>query len=102
LVERSANGIVIVTRLTPRGGRDAIDGWSKSADGSLYLKVRVSAVPEDGRANAALVTLMAKTLGVAKSAVAVVAGHTARLKRIEIFGDKEILRARLMALGDAK
>ncbi len=101
-VEILGNGISFHVRLTPRGGRDAIDGWSRAADGSVHLKVRVSAVPEDGKANAALIALVAKTLHVAKSSVAIASGHTARLKRLEVSGDMQNLRARLTALGESE
>ena len=100
-VEISAHGVSFHVRLTPKGGRDAVDGWSEGSDGRAHLKVRVGAVPEDGKANAALVALLAKTLGVAKSAVIIAAGHTARMKRIEIGGDAKDLHARLAALGEA-
>ncbi|MDG2521142.1 DUF167 family protein [Caulobacter segnis] len=76
----------IAVRLTPRGGRDRIDGWDKDGDGRPFLKARVSAPPEDGKANAALVVLIAKSLGVPKSAVTIASGQTARLKQIEIEG----------------
>ncbi len=76
----------IAVRLTPRGGRDRIDGWDKDGDGRPYLKARVSAPPADGEANAALAILLAKTLGVPKSAITIVAGQTARLKQVEIEG----------------
>ncbi len=101
-VQCAAQGVSFTVRLTPKGGRDAIDGWSKAADGKDVLKVRVSAVPEDGKANAALTQLLAKALGVAKSAVSIVGGHTARVKRIEIGGDAAALQARLTAFGEAK
>ena len=85
-------------KLTPRGGRDAIDGWAEDADGKSYLKARVTAVPEDGKANKALAGLLAKTLGVSKSAIRIVAGETSRLKTIEIDGDRAALGARLLEL----
>ncbi|AYV45560.1 hypothetical protein CFHF_16745 [Caulobacter flavus] len=77
---------VLAVRLTPRGGRDAIDGWAADADGRPYLKARVSAPPVEGEANAALVALLAKRLGLSRSAVRVTSGATARLKRLEIEG----------------
>lgn len=77
------------TRSTPNGGRDAIDGLEADADGQSYLKVRVSAVPEKGRANKALMALMAKTAGVPKSAVSLVSGDTHRKKILRIDGDPE-------------
>lgn len=88
-------------RLTPRGGRDAIDGWSgaepRDGDEGRVLKARVAAPPVDGAANAALVRLVASALGVPKSAVTVVAGQTARIKTLEIDGDPAALSARLEA-----
>lgn len=90
-------GLRITVRLTPKGGRDALDGVTPLADGSAVLKARVRAAPEDGAANAALLALLAKTLGVAKSDVALTAGHTARVKTIVITGDGPALDARLLA-----
>ncbi|TAK66451.1 MAG: DUF167 domain-containing protein [Dehalococcoidia bacterium] len=71
----------IDVRLTPRGGRDRIDGW----DGDV-LRVRVAAPPAEGRANEAMVRLVAKALGVPPSRVSLVAGAQSRTKVIEIDG----------------
>jgi uncharacterized protein (TIGR00251 family) len=98
----AANFVSLRIRLTPKGGRDAIDGWSRAADGKEYLKVRVAAPPEDGKANVALMALLAKTLGVAKSAVSILSGHTSRIKHVEITGDAGALRGRLADMGKAK
>ena len=97
-----ADGVSFPVRLTPKGGRDAVEGWSVAADGSNHLKARVCAVPEDGKANAALRTLLADRLGVPPSAVSIAGGAHARLKRIAITGDAATLYARLDTLGDAK
>ncbi len=88
---RSAGGATLVVRLTPRAARDAIEGVAEGADGA-HLKVRVRAVPEDGRANAALVELVAAELHVPKSTVSVAAGKTARLKPLHIAGDGAALQ----------
>jgi uncharacterized protein YggU (UPF0235/DUF167 family) len=72
--------------MTPRGGRDAVDGWASDADGRPYLKVRVASPPVDGAANAALIAFLAKTLKIPRSAVRLAAGDTARLKRLELDG----------------
>ena len=84
----------LAVRLTPRGGRDRIDGWGRDAAGRAYLKVRVAAPPVDGEANAALETLIAKTLKVSRGAVRIVSGETARVKQVEIDGvdDAELAR----------
>ncbi len=76
-------------RLTPSGGADRIDGWVCDADGKFYLKARVRAAPEDGKANAALEALIAKALGFAKGRVSVARGVSARMKVLEIEGAGE-------------
>jgi len=88
-------------RLTPRGGRDAIDGWAKAGDGTRHLKARVSAPPESGKANEALIALLAHALGIAKSQIVLASGEKARLKRLRVRGDTSALKAKLEALGDA-
>ena len=89
------SGLVVVVRLTPKGGRDAVDGVETLSDGRVVLKMRVRAAPTDGQANAALIAFLAKTLDVARRAVTLAAGETARIKRIEIDGDGAVLAARL-------
>ena len=90
-----------VVRLTPKGGRDAIEGWQSDAAGRRVLKARVSAPPEDGKANAALIELVAAALAVGKSRVRIVSGHSARVKTVEVEGDHVLLAARLAQAGRA-
>jgi len=85
--EAGQGGLRVRVRLTPRGGRDAVEGIEVLADGRAVLKARVRAAPEKGAANAALEALLAKLCGVPKSAVTVVAGATARVKMVAIEGD---------------
>jgi uncharacterized protein YggU (UPF0235/DUF167 family) len=94
-VTPTATGLRILIRLTPKGGRDALDGIEALGDGRKAVRARVRAVPEDGAANAALIGLIAKSLGVANSHVAIKAGHTARLKTVDIDGDGPKLAALL-------
>ena len=72
----------IAVRVTPRSSRDAIEG----VDDAGELRVRVTAPPTDGAANAAVIKLLAKELGVPKGAVNVAAGATSRHKRLRIDG----------------
>jgi uncharacterized protein len=65
----TAGGVILTVRLTPKGGRDAIDGIEATADGKSVLKVRVRAAPSEGEANDALVRLIAKVAGVPPRAV---------------------------------
>jgi len=92
----SAQGISVALRVTPRGGRDDIDGVETLANGRAVVKVRVRAIAEGGEANRAVTELLAKALGVPKAAVRVMAGATSRLKQVSVAGDAarlgEILR----------
>lgn len=87
------SGIMLTVRLTPKGGRDAIDGIELMSDGRAVLKVRVRAAPSEGDANAALMKLIAGVLGVPRKSVVLVAGATARIKRLKIDGDAAGLSA---------
>jgi uncharacterized protein YggU (UPF0235/DUF167 family) len=95
---RGSGKLIIACRLTPRGGRNAIDGAAQLADGSRVLHARVREPPEDGRANRALCALLALTLDVSISSVMIVAGGRGRAKRVAVSGDPEILVERLRAL----
>jgi hypothetical protein len=88
----------LTVRLTPNGGRDAVDGLETAADGEEFLKVRVRAVPEKGKANQALIAFLAKTLGLAKSRLSLISGETQRKKILRIEGDSEDLMRRLAEL----
>lgn len=93
---RRADGVTLAVRLTPRASRDGIDGVKEGPTGP-HVQARVRAVPEDGRANAALVELVADEIGVPKSTIEVIAGHTARLKSLHIKGDATALETRIAA-----
>lgn len=90
-----ADGLAVVVRLTPKGGRDAIDGVEHLADGRSVLKARVRAAASEGEANAALVALLARSLGVPPRDVTLVAGATARIKRLAVAGHGPTLAAAL-------
>jgi uncharacterized protein (TIGR00251 family) len=83
----SAEGISVALRVTPRGGRDEIDGVETLANGRNVVKVRVRAIAEGGAANRAVTELVAKALGVPKGKVRVLSGTTSRLKQIAVNGD---------------
>jgi uncharacterized protein (TIGR00251 family) len=95
----TASGLVLHLRVTPNAGADRIEGIETRDDGSAVLRLRVAAVPDKGKANAAVVALLSKALGVPKSSISVTAGETARLKTVAIAGDGEALALRLAALG---
>ena len=91
----SASGLAVLVRLTPKGGRDALDGLTTLSDGRIALKARVRPAPENGEANAALEVLLAKACNVGKSQASVSAGATSRLKTVSIHGEAEALLAAL-------
>ncbi|OWV90074.1 hypothetical protein ATY75_15850 [Rhizobium sp. N122] len=88
----------LAVRLTPNGGRDAIDGIEADGEGETHLKARVTAVPEKGKANKALILLVAQSLRIPKSSISLVAGDTARKKILRIEGDPEDLAKKLETL----
>src|SRR5258706_16221799 len=83
----SADGVSVALRVTPRGGRDDIDGLETLADGRVVVKVRVRAIADGGEANRAVTELMARALGVPKARVRILSGATSRLKQIAVDGD---------------
>lgn len=93
-----AGGIVVVVRLTPKGGRDEVGGVEQLADGKSVLKARVRAAASDGEANDALMRLLAKALDVAPRQLSLLAGAAARIKRLSIAGDGMALAAALERL----
>jgi len=95
-------GLALVVRVTPNAGRDAIEGVERRDDGSVALRLRVRAVPDRGKANAAVIALVARALGVPKSAIVLTSGATARLKTLAVAGEADELarRAALLAPAD--
>lgn len=83
----STQGISVALRVTPRGGRDDIDGIETLADGRAVVKVRVRAIADGGQANRAVTELLAKALGVPKARVRILSGATSRLKQVAVDGD---------------
>jgi uncharacterized protein len=96
----AAGGLLLDVRLTPKGGRDALDGIAPLADGRAVLKARVRAAPHEGAANAALTRLIAKAAGVPTSQVTIVGGTTARIKRLRIDGEPRAITAALEQAAD--
>src|SRR3979409_419077 len=83
----STEGISVALRVTPRGGRDDIDGIETLASRRSVGKVRVRPIADGGEANRAVTELLAKALGVPKARVKILSGTTSRLKQIAVDGD---------------
>jgi uncharacterized protein (TIGR00251 family) len=94
----STAGISVALRVTPRGGRDGIDGIETLANGRNVIKVRVRAIAEGGEANRAVTELLAKALGVPKAKVRLLSGATSRLKQVAVDGEPKSLGEALRVL----
>jgi uncharacterized protein (TIGR00251 family) len=82
----ASEGLEIAVRVTPRAARD---GFAAGTD--AHFAARLAAPPVEGAANAALIGLVAKTFGVPRRAVTLIAGDASRLKRLAIAGDAPAL-----------
>ena len=91
-------GLSFVVRVQPRASQEGVRGEYKGA-----LKVAVHAPPEGGKANHAVIALLAELLGVTKSAIEVTAGHATRTKRIRVTcSSPQTVAARVQQAGDGK
>jgi uncharacterized protein len=91
----SPSGVRVRLKVGPKAKRNQFGGLLDEPDGGKALKVAVTAAPEDGKANAAVIALLAQEWGVAKSAISVVSGATDRRKVVEIRGPSQELLAKL-------
>lgn len=88
-------GVLLYVRATPGAARDAFGGIWRGPDGDSRLTVKISAAPDKGKANAAIVKLLSAALGTPKSAISIVAGKASREKTVEISGDPHGLEKKL-------
>lgn len=86
------DGLMLTVRVTPKASRDVVSGTMATPDG-LALKVAVTAPADKGKANAAVIALLAKSFGVAKSQITLTLGETDRRKVLRISGDPAVLKA---------
>ncbi len=86
-IEPTDQGLKVRVRLTPSARRDGVDGLMQDADGNGVLKATVTVAPENGKANKALIKMLAKEWKLAKSSVDVVQGKTSRNKVLMVLGN---------------
>jgi len=87
----SAGGVTVRVKVTPKASSNRVDGVHAGADGSAILKVGVTAAPEGGKANAAVIKLLAREWRLPKSSISVSAGASDRRKALFIEGDPQQL-----------
>ncbi len=96
-----ADGVLLDIRVTPKSGRDAIDGIEQRADGPV-VKLRVRALPTEGEANDAVIALLAKSVKLPKSKVSLERGGASRVKTLKLAGDAKAISAALEEITKAK
>lgn len=89
------DGARMPVRLTPRASREGVQGLAFEADGSTVVKMSVTAPPEDGKANAALIKLLATAWGVPKSSISIASGAASRRKTVLVAGERPAIRRKL-------
>ena len=92
-------GLSLHLRVTPKSGRDRIEGVEQRDDGTTVLRLRVAAVPDRGKANAAVLALLAKSLGVPKTSLSLTQGDTSRFKTVLSAGAGAEMVERVVRLG---
>ncbi len=86
MAEKDSDTIRINIKLIPKAARNDVKGWVEDEKGVAALKCSVTAVPENGKANAALIKLLSKYYKLPKSNIKLIKGETSRLKTLEISG----------------
>lgn len=86
---RTVDGVHVRLRLTPKAAANRITGLHKNEQGQAVLKAQVTTAPEGGKANAALVKMLAREWKLAKSSIEVIHGATDRNKTLLVTGDAE-------------
>ncbi len=89
------DGVLVTVKVTPRARRAGIE----PAEQNAALRVRVTEAPESGKANAAVIALLARHWGVPKSSLAMVTGSSSRTKRILVHGEPSTLMSKLSSAG---
>jgi hypothetical protein len=90
-------GLKVRIHLTPKAARARIDGPAVDATGAVAIKMAVTAAPENGKANAAMIKALAKAWRVPKTRLSVIAGAKDRRKTVLVAGDGKVLAAHLTA-----
>lgn len=90
-------GLLLAVRVTPKSSRDEVTGLHVAADGAVSLAVKVTAPPDKGKANKAVIETLARATGTPKSMFSLVAGETERNKTLLVTGNPAALEAWIAA-----
>ena len=86
-------GMLLSVRVTPKSSRDEVTDLFTAADGAVSLAVKVTAPPDKGKANKAVIETIAKAAGLPKSTFSLVSGETERHKTLLVTGNQAALAA---------
>ncbi|MDR1358509.1 MAG: DUF167 domain-containing protein [Coriobacteriales bacterium] len=90
--------VTLAVHVRPRSAEDSVLGWSTASEGRPELLVRLSSAPTDGKANAALIKLLAKELALPKSSITIKSGHASRHKILFVDAEQSVLDKALARL----
>lgn len=96
-LRHSRGSLLLAVRVTPKSSRDEVTGLHAASDGTVSLAVKVTAPPDKGKANKAVIETVARAAGLPKSAFSLVSGETERNKTLLVTGNPAGLEA-LIAL----
>jgi uncharacterized protein (TIGR00251 family) len=91
------DGVLLDVRVTPKSAAARLAGLHTAADGMVSLAIKVTAPPDKGKANAAVIGVLAEAFGLPKSTLSIAAGETSRRKTVHISGNPEGLAPRIEA-----
>jgi len=91
LARLAGQNLLLRVRVTPKSSSNAVQGLARASDGSMSLQIRVTAQPDKGKANKAVIQTLARALGLSKSQLAIASGATSRQKTVRIDGDKQMV-----------
>lgn len=91
-LKKISDGVVVAIRLSPSASRNKLDRCEMDGEGVMRLRVSVTAVPEKGKANAALIKFLSKSWRLPKSTFSIISGELSRYKALKISGSADNLK----------
>ena len=92
-IYKADDGVTFKVKVRPGAGKNEIVG----IQGDI-LKVKINAPPVKGKANKALIDFLAKELGVKRSQVEILSGHTSKVKTIKVVGEGSKIEKKIQAI----
>lgn len=99
--QEHAEGLLLRVRVSPGAKQTRLEGWETDAEGRPRLRLRISVPPQKGKANAAVLKLLAGAFGLRQNQLRLVSGESGRSKTVLIEGDAAALRARFEEVSGA-